>query len=199
MTDPIGAKQTRLAPNEKTNLQDAPSSLLMQGSKREIPSKKGPFTAGMKGPPFPGSGSTREIKMSSEKQYETCSLVLVTLGCVQACFRVSFIYLWIGRPGIPLGRRLRLFEGVPRLKLEASEMRSEAPLVILVPRGIFRVPYWIPSDAPVIRCSCPRALVFAFAGPTVNSVPSFRWVISVGASGLKWGADSRHYLFTTQR
>ncbi|PKI62736.1 hypothetical protein CRG98_016874 [Punica granatum] len=39
---------------------------------------------------------------------------------------------------------------VPRLKLEVFEMRSEALLVILV-REIFRVLYWIPSNAPVIR------------------------------------------------
>ncbi|PKI35978.1 hypothetical protein CRG98_043630 [Punica granatum] len=38
----------------------------------------------------------------SEKQSETCSLALVTLGCMQTCFRVPFICLWIGRPGSPV-------------------------------------------------------------------------------------------------
>ncbi|PKI38940.1 hypothetical protein CRG98_040672 [Punica granatum] len=37
--------------------------------------------------PFSGSGSTRETKTNSERQSETCSLVLLVLGCVQACFR----------------------------------------------------------------------------------------------------------------
>ncbi|PKI51890.1 hypothetical protein CRG98_027723 [Punica granatum] len=31
MTDPVGAKQTRLAPDEETGLQEAPGGLLMQG------------------------------------------------------------------------------------------------------------------------------------------------------------------------
>ncbi|PKI65466.1 hypothetical protein CRG98_014124 [Punica granatum] len=57
---------------------------------------------GLIGPPFPESRSTREIKIGSEKQSETCSLVLVNLGCVQAYFRVLFIYLWIRRPESPV-------------------------------------------------------------------------------------------------
>ncbi|PKI68976.1 hypothetical protein CRG98_010656 [Punica granatum] len=52
--------------------------------------------------PFFGSGSTRETKMSFEKQSETRSLVLITLGCVQTCFRVPFTGSWIGRPGSPI-------------------------------------------------------------------------------------------------
>ncbi|PKI53393.1 hypothetical protein CRG98_026233 [Punica granatum] len=51
---------------------------------------------------FSGSGSTWEIKMSSEKPSETCSLVLVVLGCVQACFRVPFTYPWIGHLESPV-------------------------------------------------------------------------------------------------
>ncbi|PKI69354.1 hypothetical protein CRG98_010260 [Punica granatum] len=31
--------------------------------------------------------------------------------------------------------------GVPRRRQDASEMRSDVPLVTLAPRGIFRVPY----------------------------------------------------------
>ncbi|OWM63567.1 hypothetical protein CDL15_Pgr021178 [Punica granatum] len=53
------------------------------------------------GPLFPGSGSTREIKMNPETQSESCSMVLVVLGCVQACFRVPFTCPQIGRPGSP--------------------------------------------------------------------------------------------------
>ncbi|OWM65545.1 hypothetical protein CDL15_Pgr023815 [Punica granatum] len=47
---------------------------------------------------FFGSGSTWEAKMSSAKQSETCSLVLVTFRCVQTYFRVPFIGSCIGRP-----------------------------------------------------------------------------------------------------
>ncbi|PKI75839.1 hypothetical protein CRG98_003754 [Punica granatum] len=101
--------------------------------------------------PFPGSGLTRETKTSPERKFEPCSMVLVVLGCVQARFRVSFTCPWIRPPGAPLGKGVCESSGVPRLKQEASEMRTEVPLVILVPRGIFKVPYRISSDAPVIR------------------------------------------------
>ncbi|OWM82759.1 hypothetical protein CDL15_Pgr008640 [Punica granatum] len=40
--------------------------------------------------------------MNSETLSESCSMVLVVLGCVQACFRVPFTCLWIGRPGNPV-------------------------------------------------------------------------------------------------
>ncbi|PKI74823.1 hypothetical protein CRG98_004784 [Punica granatum] len=58
--------------------------------------------------PFPGSGSTRETKMNSRRQFETCSMVLVVLEYVQACFRVPFTCQWIDVPGATLGRRLRM-------------------------------------------------------------------------------------------
>ncbi|PKI77715.1 hypothetical protein CRG98_001899 [Punica granatum] len=41
--------------------------------------------------------------------------------------------------------------GVPRLKKDASDVRPDVPLVILAPRGIFRIPYWIPSDTLVMN------------------------------------------------
>ncbi|OWM75151.1 hypothetical protein CDL15_Pgr012637 [Punica granatum] len=40
--------------------------------------------------------------MNSETQSESCSMVLVVLGCVKARFRVPFTCLWIGRPGSPV-------------------------------------------------------------------------------------------------
>ncbi|OWM84256.1 hypothetical protein CDL15_Pgr011641 [Punica granatum] len=51
---------------------------------------------------FSGSGLTRETKMNFERQSETCSMVLVVLRCVQACFRVLFTCSWIRRPESPV-------------------------------------------------------------------------------------------------
>ncbi|PKI56748.1 hypothetical protein CRG98_022852 [Punica granatum] len=87
----------------------------------------GPFVAGMvlgrpkrivqcERVPFSGSGSTRETKMSSEEQSETCSLVLVTLECVQARLRLPFIYSWTGHLGSPVGNEPTNVRGVPQLK-----------------------------------------------------------------------------------
>ncbi|PKI65470.1 hypothetical protein CRG98_014128 [Punica granatum] len=64
---------------------------------RKIPRDRGSFVVGMKGPLFPGSRSTREMKMGSEKQSETYSLVLVTLGCVQSVLS-NYVFAPIGLP-----------------------------------------------------------------------------------------------------
>ncbi|PKI58781.1 hypothetical protein CRG98_020840 [Punica granatum] len=122
-----------------------------------------------KGPPFFGSGSTREIKMSSEKQSETCSLVLVTLGCVPACFQVPFICLWIGRPGSP----------VKKASANVRECPNLSRRLLKCARGR----HWS-------FCPCLRVRMFASVGPSVNSDPSFSQVLSVGAGGSKWGVDS---------
>ncbi|PKI70623.1 hypothetical protein CRG98_008997 [Punica granatum] len=106
----------------------------------------------------------------------------------KTCFRVPFIGSWIRRLGSPIRkastnvqepRQEGIYKcpGVPRLKQETSEMRSGVLLVILWPLPIFGSP-------------CPQGRVFAFVGPTANSDPGFGWVISVGANGPKWGADS---------
>ncbi|OWM90632.1 hypothetical protein CDL15_Pgr023863 [Punica granatum] len=97
------------------------------------------------------SGSTRETKSSSGGQSKTCSKVQVVLGCVQACFRVQFTCPWIGRPGSPVRKGVCESSGVPQLKQDVSEARPDMSLVTLAPRGIFRVPYWAPFDASVIR------------------------------------------------
>ncbi|PKI70469.1 hypothetical protein CRG98_009139 [Punica granatum] len=90
------------------------STFPQMSSKRKISLERGPFVAGMvpgkpkwiaqcdQGGPFSGSGSTRETKMNSKTQSESCFMVLVVLGCVQACFWVSFTCLWIGRHGSPV-------------------------------------------------------------------------------------------------
>ncbi|OWM83051.1 hypothetical protein CDL15_Pgr005080 [Punica granatum] len=70
--------------------------------------------------------------MSSETQYESCSLVPVTLGHVQAYFRVPFICSWNGRPEDPVKKAFVNVRGVPRLKQETFEMCSEVLLVILI-------------------------------------------------------------------
>ncbi|PKI48915.1 hypothetical protein CRG98_030691 [Punica granatum] len=67
------------------------------------------------GVPFSGSGLTRETKTSFERQSETCSMVLVVLGCVQVRFWVSFTYSWIGRPGNPVRGSVCESSGVLRL------------------------------------------------------------------------------------
>ncbi|OWM74715.1 hypothetical protein CDL15_Pgr008293 [Punica granatum] len=59
--------------------------------------------------------------MNSEMQSESCSMVLGVLGCVQACFRVSFTRSWIGRLGSPIRKGVCESSGVPRLKQDASE------------------------------------------------------------------------------
>ncbi|PKI54929.1 hypothetical protein CRG98_024680 [Punica granatum] len=64
---------------------------------------------------FSRSGSTRETEMSSERRYETCSLVLVILGRVQTYFWVPFISSWIGRPGSPVRKASAKIRGAPSL------------------------------------------------------------------------------------
>ncbi|OWM91109.1 hypothetical protein CDL15_Pgr010139 [Punica granatum] len=62
------------------------------------------------------------------------------------------VYFSVDRaPRSPVRKGVCENSGVPRLKQDASEIRSDVPLVTLASRGIFRVPYWIPSDASVIR------------------------------------------------
>ncbi|OWM89858.1 hypothetical protein CDL15_Pgr014597 [Punica granatum] len=96
----------------------------------------------------------------------------------------SAVYLSVDRAsGSPVRKGVCESSGMPRLRQNASEMRPDVPLVTLAPRGIFRVPYGTPSDASVIR-------MFAFGFPIVNSDLSFDRKSSVGAGGLKWGADS---------
>ncbi|PKI69347.1 hypothetical protein CRG98_010253 [Punica granatum] len=51
-------------------------------------------------------------------------------------------------------------------------MHPAVPLVILAPRGIFRVSYWIPSDASAI-CPCSHVRAFASDCRVMNSNPSF--------------------------
>ncbi|PKI61739.1 hypothetical protein CRG98_017851 [Punica granatum] len=114
-------------------------------------------------------GSTREAKMSSEKQSETYSLVRVTLGCVQTYFQVLFIGSWIGRPG----------SLVKKASANVRECLGLSRRLLKCARGC----HWS-------FCSCLRVRMFAFVGPIVNSDPSFGRVFSVGAGGPKWGADS---------
>ncbi|OWM89864.1 hypothetical protein CDL15_Pgr014603 [Punica granatum] len=118
------------------------STFLHLSTERKIPLERVPFSE---------SGSTRETKMNSEIQSESYSRVPMTLGCAYACSRELFICSWIGPPGSPVRKGVCESSGVPRLKHEASKMCSEVPWVILVSRGIFRVPYWISFDAPAIR------------------------------------------------
>ncbi|PKI58429.1 hypothetical protein CRG98_021187 [Punica granatum] len=101
-----------------------------------------------------------------------------------SCSFPSAVYLSVDRAsGSPVRKGVCESSGMPRLRQNASEMRPDVPLVTLAPRGIFRVPYGTPSDASVIR-------MFAFGFPIVNSDLSFDRKSSVGAGGLKWGADS---------
>ncbi|PKI38867.1 hypothetical protein CRG98_040738 [Punica granatum] len=101
--------------------------------------------------------------MNSERQSETCSMVLVVFGCVHACFRVPFTCPWIGRPESPVRKVSANVRGVPRLKQEAFEMRSES------------VPLHVRAFASDCR--------------VMNSNPSFDRESFVGAGGPKWGAD----------
>ncbi|PKI75833.1 hypothetical protein CRG98_003748 [Punica granatum] len=62
------------------------------------------------------------------------------------------VYLSVDRAsGSPVRKGVCESSGVPRLRQDISEMRPDVPLVTLAPRGIFRVSYWTPSDASVIR------------------------------------------------
>ncbi|PKI58138.1 hypothetical protein CRG98_021468 [Punica granatum] len=73
---------------------------------------------------FPESGSTWETKMNSETKSESYSMVLVVLGCVQACFRVLFICLWIGRLGSPVRKasaNVREYPGLSRSLLKCAQ------------------------------------------------------------------------------
>ncbi|OWM76439.1 hypothetical protein CDL15_Pgr024647 [Punica granatum] len=72
---------------------------------------------------------------SPEGRSETCSMVLVVLGCAQACFRVPFP--WIGPPGSPVKKGVYESSGVPRLRQEASKMCSEAPWAFRLPKRSF--------------------------------------------------------------
>ncbi|OWM72935.1 hypothetical protein CDL15_Pgr016495 [Punica granatum] len=75
--------------------------------------------------PFSRSGSTRETKLDSERQSETCSMALVVLGHVLACFRVSFGYSWIGRPESPVRKasvNVRERPGLSRVLLKCARM-----------------------------------------------------------------------------
>ncbi|PKI78075.1 hypothetical protein CRG98_001525 [Punica granatum] len=116
-------------------------------TEREIPSERGSFSAGKivrkpKGlvqcdqglfsQPL-GSRSTREIKTASKRHPETCSLVLVTLGCVQVYFQVPFIRLWTGCPDGPVRKVYADIRRVSRLKQKISEMRSESMSRACVP------------------------------------------------------------------
>ncbi|PKI49909.1 hypothetical protein CRG98_029693 [Punica granatum] len=58
---------------------------------------------------------------------------------------------WVGPPGAPLEKTFVRVWGTPRPKQDTSEMRPDASLVTLAPGGIFRVPYWAPFKASVIR------------------------------------------------
>ncbi|OWM77841.1 hypothetical protein CDL15_Pgr017439 [Punica granatum] len=63
--------------------------------------------------------------MSPERQFETCSLVLVVFGCVQACFRVPFVRSWIGRSGNLVGKasvNVRECPGISRMLLKCARM-----------------------------------------------------------------------------
>ncbi|OWM77789.1 hypothetical protein CDL15_Pgr011150 [Punica granatum] len=106
-----------------------------------------PFNMG----PFFGSGLTREAKRSLERRSGTCSMVLVVLRCVWTHFRVPFTCPWIGPPGALSEKASVRVRGALRLKQDTSEMRPDASLITLAPGGIFRVPYWAPFDASVIR------------------------------------------------
>ncbi|PKI55781.1 hypothetical protein CRG98_023826 [Punica granatum] len=54
-------------------------------------------------------------------------------------------------PGIPIEKGVCESSRVSQLKQDASETRPDVSLVTLALRGIFRVPYWAPFDASVIR------------------------------------------------
>ncbi|PKI68260.1 hypothetical protein CRG98_011340 [Punica granatum] len=80
-------------------------------------------------------------------------------------------------------------------------MRSEVALVILVPRGIFKVLYWISSDAPVLASAvlspCPYVRAFALDYRVMNSNPSLSpGFLMSGVSGPEWGADSITHTIT---
>ncbi|PKI61743.1 hypothetical protein CRG98_017855 [Punica granatum] len=62
---------------------------------------------------FAWSGSTREAKMSSEKQSETCSLVLVTLGVCRPVSGCRLLVRGSGVLGAPSRRRLQMFGRAP--------------------------------------------------------------------------------------
>ncbi|PKI34579.1 hypothetical protein CRG98_045030 [Punica granatum] len=166
--------------------------------KRKIPCERGTFATGMvlKKPkwiaqcdqglsPKPlRSGPTREIMMSSEIQSETYSMVLVTLGCVQAYFRVLFICLWRGRLGSPNKKVSMNIRGVHWLRQKISEMRSETTLVILsMPPCLHVCLRWPNRDTRAFVGHSPIMLM----RPWSESLLAF----SVGFGGPKWGADTR--------
>ncbi|PKI58085.1 hypothetical protein CRG98_021512 [Punica granatum] len=70
--------------------------------------------------------------MDSETQSDSCSMVRVTLECVQACFRVPFICSWIGPPKGPVRKSVCECSRVSRIKQETSKMCSEACVFISV-------------------------------------------------------------------
>ncbi|PKI58153.1 hypothetical protein CRG98_021441 [Punica granatum] len=70
---------------------------------------------------------------------------------LNARFWVPFTCPHIERPGSPVRKAFVYVWECPGFTQDASEVCPDVPLVILAPREIFRVPYWIPSDTPLIR------------------------------------------------
>ncbi|PKI40452.1 hypothetical protein CRG98_039156 [Punica granatum] len=136
---------------------------------------------------FFGSGSTWEAKMSSAKQSETCSLVLVTFRCVQTYFRVPFIGSCIGRPR----------SHVKKASANVRECPSLSRRLLKCTQGC-HWSFWYKERFLETHIgylltlrSCLRVCMFAFVGSTMNSDPSFGWIFSVGTGGPNWGADTR--------
>ncbi|PKI34461.1 hypothetical protein CRG98_045148 [Punica granatum] len=70
---------------------------------------------------------------------------------LEARFRVPFTCQRTEPPGASSEKTSVRVWGTPRPKQGTSEMRSDASLVTLALRGIFRVPYWAPFGTSVVR------------------------------------------------
>ncbi|PKI70272.1 hypothetical protein CRG98_009349 [Punica granatum] len=124
--------------------------------------------------------------MSPERQSETCSMVLVVLGCVQAHFWVPFTCPWIGRPG-SLGKKasanVRECLGLSRRLLKCARRCH---------RSFWYQGGFLKSHIGYLLTLRPCSHVRAFTPNcrVMISNPSFGRESFVGAGGPKWGAES---------
>ncbi|PKI34394.1 hypothetical protein CRG98_045215 [Punica granatum] len=118
--------------------------------------------------------------MSSERLSGTCFLVLVTLRCVQTCFRVSFIGSWIGNLGSPVRKTSANVRECPGLSKRLLKCARGCHWSLSYQKGFLMSHI----GHLLTLCSCLRVRMSVYVDP------SFSRVFSVGASGPKWGADN---------
>ncbi|OWM71785.1 hypothetical protein CDL15_Pgr002663 [Punica granatum] len=99
-------------------------------------------------------------------------------------------------PGSPIEKGVCESSRVSQLKQDASETRPDVSLVTLALRGIFRVPYWAPFDASVIRGPNvrPPGLLLALHGhiETFSKVPKRLYRLIDAVSTPFWPTGFPH-------